>query len=295
MRSTISLWILGTVAIVAALGFLTSTGCTRVPPGFVGIRVNLYGSQRGVEDFPIETGRVWYNRWSEEIYKFPTFTQNATWTKNTVEGKGVDESITFNSVEGAGVNIDVAVSYAIKAESAANIFVKLRQDADYITHVYMRSHVRDEFSRHASKMKVGDIIGTGQQKLLDEVKQALETKLGPEGFVFDQVSFIGKARVDSKVESAINATIEASQRAIEAENKVKQVEAEAEQEVAKAKGKSAAILAEAEAKAEANRKLTESLSPELLQYEALQKWNGTMPTVIGSGALPFIEIPAKKQ
>ena len=38
-------------------------GCTYVPPGFVGVKVNLYGNQRGVSDYPIVTGRVLYNPW----------------------------------------------------------------------------------------------------------------------------------------------------------------------------------------------------------------------------------------
>ncbi|MDE2104707.1 MAG: prohibitin family protein, partial [Patescibacteria group bacterium] len=73
---------------------------------------------------------------------------------------------------------------------------------------------------------------------------------------------------------------------------VVQSKAEAEQAIEKARGESESILIEAKAKAEANRELTASLSPELLTYEALQKWNGTMPMVVGEhGALPFIQIP----
>ena len=33
---------------------------SNTPSGTV-IKVNLYGNQRGVEDFPIRTGRVWFN------------------------------------------------------------------------------------------------------------------------------------------------------------------------------------------------------------------------------------------
>src|SRR3989344_2786291 len=60
-------------------------GCTKVEPGYVGIKVNQYGSQRGVEDFPIVTGRVLYNPFTEDVYKFPTFLQNVVWTQNEAE------------------------------------------------------------------------------------------------------------------------------------------------------------------------------------------------------------------
>lgn len=267
--------------------------CTTVPPGFVGIRVNMYGNQKGVEDFPIETGRVWYNPWTEDIHTFPTFAQNAVWSKDSKSG---DESITFNSSEGAVVNADCAISYAIKSEKVPHIFVELRQDAEYITHTWMRAHVRDSFSRHAAEMKVTDIFGNGKQTLLDKVKKDLKDDLEERGFVIDMISLIGEMRVDERVKSAINATIEATQRAIEAQNKVVQSKAEAEQQIEKARGEAESILIEAKAKADANKQLTASLTPELISYEALQKWDGKMPQVVGGeGAMPFISIPTAKK
>ncbi len=41
-----------------AVVLLSAGGCTKVEPGFVGIKVKLYGRQRGVQDYPIVTGRV---------------------------------------------------------------------------------------------------------------------------------------------------------------------------------------------------------------------------------------------
>lgn len=138
---------------------LMASACTKVEPGYVGIKVNQYGSQRGVEDFPILTGRVNYNIFTEDVYKFPTFLQNVVWTRDRHEGSPDDESITFNSVEGAVVNADIALSYAFVAEKVPTLFVEFRKDPDHITDVYMRSKVRDYFSRNASTMKVTEIFG----------------------------------------------------------------------------------------------------------------------------------------
>jgi len=52
--------------------------------------------------------------------------------------------------------------------------------------------------------------------------------------------------------------------------------------------------ARAEAQATANERLTRSLTPQLVQYEALQKWDGKLPQMTGSGAVPFIQIPSGK-
>jgi prohibitin 2 len=71
---------------------------------------------------------------------------------------------------------------------------------------------------------------------------------------------------------------------------VAQVEAEARQKVAEADGEAKKITTIAEAQASANERLTKSLTPQLVQYEALQKWDGHMPQVTGSGGMPFIQL-----
>ena len=266
-------------------------GMSIVEPGYVGIKVNLYGEKKGVQDYTLRTGAVWYSRVSEQVYEFPTFMQNAVWTKSSDEGSPIDESVTFNSSEGAVVNTDVALSYQIQAEKVPNIFVELRQDADYITHTYMRGKTRDALNRIASTMKVTDIFGEGKQRLLLETKKELERELGHKGFVIDMIAFVGEMRVDPKVEESINMTISASQKAIEAQNKVVQSKAEADQKIEEARGEAESITLVAKAKADANRILTESLSKELLQYEALQRWDGVLPRVTGD-VVPFVDVTA---
>ena len=272
------------------------TGCTLVEPGHAGIRVNLYGGQKGVEDYPIETGRLWFNPLTEQIHEFPTYIQQAVWVASPHEDKAIDESVTFNSIEGASLNVDVGIAYQIETAKVPHIFVKFRQDADTITHGYLRTRVRDVLNRHASEMKVTSIFGDGKAKLLNNTIVDLKNELGPEGFHIDNISFISKFRVDPQVEQSINATITATQRAVEAENKIRQSEAEAQQAKAIAEGTSQAILIAAKAQAEANRILSQSVTPELVQYQALQKWDGKLPMFTGSGnnATPFINIPTGK-
>jgi regulator of protease activity HflC (stomatin/prohibitin superfamily) len=294
--------VLVTVVVIALLALVVSTsGCETIQPGYVGIKVNLWGDQKGVEQLPLLTGRVTYNPVSEHIYTFPTFIQNAVWTASPHEGKPIDESITFNSVEGSAVNADIALAYSFVAEKVPHLFVEFRKDAEEITHGYMRNQVRDSFSRFASVIKVTDIFGQKKQELLVSVKEDLNKALSGKGFRFDMISFVGALRVDKKVEESINAVISASQRAIEAQNKVLQSKAEADQQIEKARGEAESkilqadaeaksILAKAKAQAEANRLQSQSLNANLLQWNALQKWDGRLPQYTAGGALPFIQL-----
>jgi regulator of protease activity HflC (stomatin/prohibitin superfamily) len=153
----------------------------------------------------------------------------------------------------------------------------------------MRAKVRDAFSKVASKMRAVDIFGDRKQELLAEVRTMLEQELGPKGFKFDMISIVGGLRVDARVESAINAVIEANQRATEAEQKVRQSEAEAKQKIATAEGEAQSILLVAQAQAEANRLLSQSLTSNVIQWEATKKWDGIMPKVTG-GSIPMIDL-----
>jgi len=284
------------IAIVSVLLFASPVfiGCTRVEPGYTGIKVNLVGSQRGADDLPVVTGWVFYNRFTTQIHSFPTFTQNIVWTKDPNEGSPIDESITFNSVEGAIANADIALSYTIRAERVPHIFIEIRRDIEFINHTYMRSRVRDAFTRHASTMKVVDIFGARKGELLDAVKKTLNDELKNKGFDVELVAFTGKLRLDPQVEQSINATISATQRAIEAQNKVVQSKAEAEQKIAQAEGEAQSILKVAQARAESNKLLRESLTSELLMYQAVQKWNGVTPMFMGDTPNMLLQLPNVK-
>jgi regulator of protease activity HflC (stomatin/prohibitin superfamily) len=273
-------------------------GCSKVPPGNVGILVNQYGTQKGVQDFPIKTGRVWYNPWTHDLYIFPTFMQNAAW------GAGKGESITFNSSEGSSITADVGLAYSLKPELVPHLFIEFRQDIDTITHGYLRNKVRDVFNRHAAKYKAVDIMSDKKEELLVEVKKDLDSLLTNKGFIIDSVSFLAAPNPDQRVKDSISLVIEATQKAIQAENKVKQIEAEARQAIAlsngkadamlaEAEGKAKSILVEAEAQAKANKVLNESLTPELTRYKAIESWDGRAPMVLGGDASSLLlQLPA---
>lgn len=299
-----------TISAIIIFGLLCAS-CTKVEPGYVGIRVNMYGEQRGVEDFPLQTGRVWYNPFTEDVYKFPTFLQTVSWTQDINEGSPIDESITFNSEEGAAINADISLSYRVRSEKVPHLFVEFRRPIEEITNNYMRSQVRDSFSRVASKMRAVDIFGPRKPELLNKVKAELNGRLCERGFEFDTIAFIGDLRADKRVVNSINAVIEATQRAIEAENKVRQIKAEAQQRIELERGKAGsivvkaeanakaaeekakAILTEARAQAEANEIVAKSLSSELIRWHTVRRWDGKVPMVTGSGGVPLINLPNK--
>jgi regulator of protease activity HflC (stomatin/prohibitin superfamily) len=98
--------------------------------------------------------------------------------------------------------------------------------------------------------------------------------------------------------------MEATQNAIQSHNRVAQVEAEAQQAITqahgqaeaarqKARGDADALLIRARSEAQANEIIRLSMTPAILQYRALEHWDGKLPTY-SAGALPLLTFDATK-
>jgi len=86
-------------------------------------------------------------------------------------------------------------------------------------------------------------------------------------------------------ERAIESKVTAEQEALKAKNKTVQVEEEAKQKL---------ISAQAEAKSMQIRATALTQNKALVEYEAVQKWNGKLPEYMMGGSIPFINMPIKK-
>ena len=95
---------------------------------------------------------------------------------------------------------------------------------------------------------------------------------------------------------AIEAKVEAEQRALQAENDLKRIEVEARQFEAQAIGIAQANIAEASGEAEAINIINQALAnnPFYLEWLKIQNWDGVLPLVVGQDGTPFIQIPTEK-
>jgi regulator of protease activity HflC (stomatin/prohibitin superfamily) len=101
--------------------------------------------------------------------------------------------------------------------------------------------------------------------------------------------YIANIRFSPEYEKAIEAK-QVAQQQVETQRQVLfQREIEAQQKVATAKGEAESILVVAQGQAKANDALARSISPILVQYKGIEKWNGILPQVSG-GVVPFIDV-----
>ena len=278
-------------ALFAVVG-LSGVACSKVPAGNVGVKVYLLGGSKGVDQEVLGVGRYWIGM-NEELYLFPTFQQNYTWTRENVDGESGDESITFQTKEGMSVNADLGVSYSLESEKISIIFQKYRKGVNELTDVVLRNAVRSAFNEIGPNYTVEETYSGKKTELLDAVKKKVSDEFGPIGIKIDDIYLIGSMRLPENVLTALNSKIEATQRAQQRENELREAEAQAKKNVAEAEGQAKALLAKATAEAEANRLKQKTLTRELIEYEAIQRWNGELPTVTGGGTMPFINVSPK--
>lgn len=292
----------GILLSIAAIAFsMSACSVATVQPGNVGIKVNLSGSAKGVDQEVLPVG--WYVIGpTEQLYTFPTFEKNFPWTKELHEGHAVDESISFQTREGLNVNVDMGITFHIPPEKVATVFQKYRLGIDEITDTFLRNNVRDAMNEVSSTMPVESIYGDGKTQLLAEVTKKVRAQVEPLGISVTNIYFIGQMRLPPQVVDAINAKITATQQAMQAQNELARTQAEAQKQIAaaqgeaqshiaQANGEAAAILSKAKAQAEANLTLSRSLTPELVEYIKANRWNGELPQyMFGSGVTPLLNL-----
>jgi regulator of protease activity HflC (stomatin/prohibitin superfamily) len=278
MNTLIKVAIMLGVAVVAGFAII---GLERIDAGHVGIKVNLIGTGKGVDNATEVTGWVFYNRFTTKIVEFPTFVQHKEYRKN----EDSDESFVINSKDGSEFHVSPLLNYSVQREKVPYIFTKYRVELSAIEAGFLKTAVYDAFRVVANSYTADELI-SNRELFENKVRKNLETHLLPEGFILAQ--FTSNLVYPETFKKAIEAKNNAVQSALRAENEVKTAEAQAKIKVATAAGNAQAMLTSAKAEAEANRLKQQTITPMLLQLEWVNKWDGQLPnTMLGQGSNTF--------
>jgi len=258
--------ILGVLGLVVLL-VVGVFSCERIDAGHVGVKVNMFGSGKGVNDITECTGIVFYNPFSTKIYEFPTFIQHKEYS-----GKN---SFIVNSKDGSEFSVSPIMNYSVKGDMVPKIFSKYRRSLGEIEEGFLKTAVYDAFRLATNKYTADDLISN--RALFEiEVRRLLDNQLLVEGFIINQ--FTSNLVYPNTFKKSIEAKNNAVQAALRAENEVKTAEAQAKIKIAKANGDAEALLANARAEAESNKLRQQTLTPMLLQQQWIEKWKGQVPT-----------------
>lgn len=235
------------------------SSCTeRIDAGSEGILVNMYGSDKGIDEVSFCTGRVWYNPFTQEVYEYPNYVQTVDYP-----------AFTINAKDGSEFKVDPTVSLKLIDGKSPQVFKKYRKSLDQVITGTLYNYVRDAFRIQLNKYTTDEIV-SNRDTVEKAIEKYLSDALSKENFHLEQLT--SGLQYPRTIVESVNAKNRAVQEAMRVQNEVKVVQAEAEKKI---------VAARAEYRA--NELRSKSLTPAILEQMWIEKWNGTVPTVITGG------------
>ena len=204
------------------------------------------------------------------------------------------------------VSTEVALNYHIRPEAVQLLYRQLGYD--YANRVILPA-IQESVKQVTARFNAEELI-THRETVKNQIEQQIQARLANYNIVLETLS-ITEFQFSTQFTKAIEAKVEAQQRALQAQNELRRIQIEANQTEAKAIGEQRAAIAQAtglkqanvlkaEGESEAISIIDQQLrqSPTYLEWLKAQRWDGQLPLVLssggGQGATPFIEIPTSR-
>ena len=260
-------WIVTGLIVIAAL-VMIGNAYKIVPTGYTGVRVRL--GQVSEENIP-----------SGVALKIP-FVDSIRLVNNkqqdvTIEGQIWSETSERTALYYEGINITYRINTGRSAWLVANV-------NDY-EHTLLTSSFVASSVKTASKQFTA-IDATNRGIIEPAIAQALQASVD-EKYGEDTITIIKVVVNNADYEDSYNEVIAEQQAAqiryqtqqIENLRAIEQAEAQATVTITSAQAEADALLIAAEAEAEANAVREESLTPNIIRYETITRWDGRLPMI----------------
>ncbi|HEY9860821.1 MAG TPA: prohibitin family protein [Candidatus Obscuribacterales bacterium] len=175
------------------------------------------------------------------------------------------------------VTTEVAINWHIDPAQVNTVYQRIGNNEQIVSGIITPA-VSEVLKAATAKKNVEEIL-TKRTELKGEIDDQLKKRLASYGLLVDDVSLVNFG-FSPEFNKAIEAKQIAEQEAKQAEFTALRAKQDAEAAVNRAKGQ-----------AEAQRLQRLTLTPELLQQQAIEKWDGRFPAVMGgNGTLPLVNI-----
>jgi regulator of protease activity HflC (stomatin/prohibitin superfamily) len=251
MKLLISLLLLSTLA---------SCGFETVDNGNRGLKVS-YGV---VDDKILEPGFTTYNPFTTDLIEI------------NVKSQQYEGSLVAGSKDTQ--NVTLKYSYNLNPKPGSLVSLYREYGVNFYDQV-VPNRVMSRIKNHVGKYEATEAMAKRGQ-IASEIEKDLAETLDKLGFTLFGVELVD---IDYEPEfaKAIQDKVIATQRGIEAQNNTVKIQEESKQRV---------IEAQADAEAMRIKSAALSANANLVQYEAVQKWNGALPVTMMGSTVPFINI-----
>ncbi len=257
------------ISFLSVLSIFTFSSCERVAPNYYGVLMENYGKD-GKDDYSPQQGRVSTMSPGTELFQVPAFEQRADFEDKLLHLKAADNTeFTAKPLYSYKVMKSKVVDLVFQNSrlGSGDDFMRALEDNVLEPHVYdlikeeSRKYVTDTLMANGGSLRFEDAV----QRL---VKKSFEDK-GLELVTFScnlDFSEKVKAKIDNRNEVNTNITV-LDQQIAEQKKRNELAELQAQENIIKSRG----------------------ITQELLQQEAIQKWNGVLPSTWSGQGLPFVK------
>jgi len=184
----------------------------------------------------------------------------------------------------------IALNYRIDPQQANKIYQLL--GITYQDRVISPT-IQESVKASVAKFNAEELI-TKRENAKDVIAQAIRTTLAANNIDVQNI-FITDFQFSKSFADQIEQKVVAFQKFLTEQNNLRAVRVIANQNVVQAEAAARANIAKASGESEAIKIITAQLrsSPEYLQWQAINRWNGQLPYSLGSGGggLPFFKLP----
>ena len=214
-----------------------------------------YSALHGTSKDTLKEGVHFVTPFVDKIYKIDTTVQERT-----------DDNVSVQTKDAQWAKMQVNVKYEVSKSNAFKVY-KQYKTMDALKDNIIGNYAQNAMNEVCSNYNIIDLLGDKRNEIINKATDILKQNLEKEGVTLKMLT-IKDLDAGKKIEKAISDEAVAK----------KQVET-AKQKQEKARTEAETKLIEAEGEANANEVKTKALTPEVLQEQWINKWDGKLPKV----------------
>ena len=260
--------IIALVVVVAALigGIYAVCSMEYIEAGEVGI---VYSMRNGVQDEVLQQGVHFINP-LHKVNEFPISQQQLVLSNNPAD-YNKDNHPDWHvdaPADGGMVKLNLTINYNFMQDRVTSLYERFRgMDGDTLVENMVQNSIIAYIKEVTPRFSVMDIYSTKRAEVGQAITEYLNSKLNDEYGINIASALIIDVQLDETLMQKIQAKEQAKQDAEKAELDKQTAIAQAETDKVKAQAKADVAIIEAKAEAEANRIISESITPELIEME----------------------------
>lgn len=256
------------LGVAIATGIFSGILCLeRIPNGYVGVAYSMSG---GVQNETLSQGFHLVSP-TKKVEEFTISNEILVLSKDKREGSKEDDSFKISTSDKANISVSFQMSYHYLPETVVDTYKNFRGlDGEDIVEERVKTILKSRISEITNQYTMMEIYSGNRSEINSKITEYLNDSFQKQFGIEVLDASIIDVHPDEQLEKAINDKVEAMQKAEQAKQEQERIKVEAETKLIQAENDASIKIKEAEAEAAANRKLAESITPELIQMKEME-------------------------